>query len=654
MLEHGRQIGNFIIDQRIARGSMGEIYRAYQGSMRREIALKIVPVDERVPDRKDAYQRFAREAEVVARLEHTHIVPLHDYGVWQDEFAYLAMRYMRGGALSDLLKREGALAPARAIRLCGQVALALDHAHSRGVIHRDIKPGNILLDEEGNAYLTDFGLAKLTELSLGWTETGTLVGTPLYASPEQIRDSDLLNHRSDLYSFGVVVYHILVGRPPFEIDERGVMGLIRRQLNEAPPLPSSLNPALNARADAILLKALEKDPLQRYPTAIDMIRELADALEVPMPNTYALLANAPAVVSPNGGQSPRGGRSRRTLFVAAEVVVALLLIGAGVLFVLSQRRSDLPRYTLLTNVIGSVEDTTPSDEDAARARERLGERGFVAFIACTLETEMSTFLARRMGEIAEVYELDYRVFNSALNADFQLVQVEDAREQGAIALIVCQLNSQALVPVLETAANEGMILAFNSPPLIGDGAIIMLDNAELGREIGREAGEYIRDQLGGSARVVLLGLPNSASGQTIAQGMQTALLQVAPNAEITGHYDGITPENGRNVTEALLTAGEQIDVVLTVNDGAAFGVIEALEARDIPPESVSIFSINGESLARQYVRQNYYLRATLGLDREGLAQATIQSVIKMLGGGTLPRTILVASSEMITAESSAP
>ncbi len=266
--------------------------------MKREVALKIVPVDERMPDRKEAYQRFEREAEVIARLEHPHIVPLHAYGVWQDDFAYLAMRYMRGGPLGDYIKRHGALPPDQVIRMFGQIALALDYAHGRGIVHRDIKPGNILLDELGNAYLTDFGLAKLMEMSLGWTEAGTLVGTPLYASPEQIRDSDALNYRSDLYSFGVVVYHGLVGRPPFEVDQDGIMTLIRRQVGEPPPLPSSLNPVLNPEVDAILMKALQKEPEKRYSSAVELIQDLAQALDTPLPNTFLMAAAAPGEQPP--------------------------------------------------------------------------------------------------------------------------------------------------------------------------------------------------------------------------------------------------------------------------------------------------------------------------------------------------------------------
>ena len=617
--------------------------------MKREVALKIVPVDERMPDRKEAYQRFEREAKVIARLEHPHIVPLHAYGVWQDDFAYLAMRYMRGGPLGDYIKRHGALPPDQVIKMFGQIALALDYAHGRGVVHRDIKPGNILLDELGNAYLTDFGLAKLMEMSLGWTEAGTLVGTPLYASPEQIRDSDALNYRSDLYSFGVVVYHGLVGRPPFEVDQDGIMTLIRRQVGEPPPLPSSLNPVLNPEVDAILMKALQKQPEKRYSSAVELIQDLAQALDVSVPNTFLMVAAPPDEQPPAAARRWPLRISRRSLIV----FVCLLIIVITATGLVLRSRAETPgneHYTLIPNIIGSVHDTVPSDSEVTRARERLGDRGFIGYLACTLETELTTFLARAMGDVAEEYGLEYQVFDGRMDSYIQSTQIEDARRQGAPALIVCQLDAQALAPSLQSAAAAGVILGFNAPPNIADGVVVTVDNAELGRQIGAEAGAYIRDVLGGHANVLLLDLPESPSSSSISSAMEAAMLQAAPDAQIVARMRGVTRENGRDAAQALLASGTAYDVVLSVNDAAAFGVIAVLQEQNIPPEAVTVFSVNGESLAQQYVRRGLYMQATIVFDRQMLARSTMEAVIKMLGGGSLPRTILVTDSHVVTAD----
>jgi len=649
MFERGRQVGSFIIDQRIARGGTGEIYLAFQASMKRQVALKIVPVDERMPDRRDTYQRFTREAEVVAKLEHPHIVPLHDYGVWQDEFAFLAMRYMRGGSLEDLIKLEGRLPLDKAIKLFGQVALALDYAHQQHIVHRDIKPSNILLDEFGNAYLTDFGLAKLMEMSLGWTEAGTLVGTPIYASPEQIRDSDTLDYRTDLYSFGVVVYHALAGRPPFEMDERGLMALIRRQVSDVPPSASTFNPNLSSEIDRILTKMIEKEPEKRYASAGDMVRALAQAANVPLPDTFL---SQPLLPEP---------QQQTKWFTPSQIIVfmfVMLFIAIGTVGILSftQVRSapQSTQYSLIPNIIGSIRDTEPSASEASLARERVGVNGFIGYIACTMETELTTFLARAMGDVAQEYGLQYEVINSNMDSYLQSTQIETARLQGAKALIVCQLDSQLLAPTLQSAADDGVILGFNSPPLIDDGVVVGLDNTELGRRLGQQAGEYIRDVLGGQARVMVLNLPGSVSSMLRAEAMEAAMLAVSPEAEIVGRYRGVTRENGRDAALSLLNADNPFDVVLSVNDAAALGVISVLEERDYPPDSVAIFSVNGEALARQYVRRGEYMQATIAFDREQWARSTMQAVIKMLGGGTLPRTILVTSGELITRETQAP
>jgi len=640
MLERGRQVGNYVIEARIARGGSGEIYRAYQGSMKREVALKVVPIDERVEDRREAYKRFEREAEVVADLEHPNIVPLHQFGVWKDEFAYLAMRYMRGGSLGDLLKRRGRLTPADAIPLFMQIAQALDYAHRRKIVHRDLKPSNILLDELGNAYLTDFGLAKLMELSLGWTETGTLVGTPIYASPEQIRDSDGLDYRSDVYSFGVVLYHALVGRPPFQVEEDGLMGLIRRQLSEAPPTPSELVPDLSDEIDAVLLRALAKDPAQRYPSAVELVRALAAASNVTMPKL--ITGESARVELPAVAKRP----VRRTVlpFAIALVIVALLSL---LLFIRRVPGTNPGAYTLLPDAVGVPQDTAPTAAEIAAAQERAGDGGFIAYIACTLDTEITAFLARAMSDVAEAYGMRLQVYNSAMDSYFQITQIEQARRQGAAALVICQLDSRLLRDTLQSAVDDGEVVAFNAQPLIDGGVRVIADNHGLGARIGQAAGEYIRDHMGGHARVMILTLPEASAANEISAAMEQTLLTVAPNAEIVGYYRGVTRENGHDAATELMDAGDSFDVVLSVNDAAALGVISALSEHNVPPDAVAVFGVNAESLTRHYIHNREYMVASIGFDRDALARSTIEAVIKMLGGGTLPQTILIAPGALV-------
>ncbi|HEX2621433.1 MAG TPA: serine/threonine-protein kinase, partial [Phototrophicaceae bacterium] len=239
----GKQLGEFQVLERIGRGGMATVYRAHQLSVNRDVALKVLLELDGVLDDQNFRQRFAQEAELIAALEHIHILPVYGYGI-QDNVAFIAMRLLRGGSLSDLMK-AGPLPMERTVELFSQIGKGLAYAHSKGVIHRDLKPGNILLDEGGHAYLTDFGLAKLIDGDAHMTKTGNIVGTPTYMSPEQLR-GDPLDHRSDIYSSGVILYQMLTGKRPFDGDSSDIVSIIYKHLEKLPIRPGLVNPELTS------------------------------------------------------------------------------------------------------------------------------------------------------------------------------------------------------------------------------------------------------------------------------------------------------------------------------------------------------------------------------------------------------------------------
>ena len=252
--------GYRLLDQ-IGEGAFGVVYRATQPQIGRDVAVKAIHPE--LANDPDFVRRFEREAQIVARLEHPHVVPLYDY--WREpDAAYLVMRYLRGGSLEDLLA-EGPLEPARAASIVDQMAAALSAAHRQGIVHRDVKPGNVLLDEEGNAYLTDFGVA----LDVGAPEktSGTMMrGTPAYLSPEQIRLEPAVP-ASDVYALGVVLYEMLTGEHPFPASS--LTALLDQHLRD--PLPSlrQSRPDAPVGVDDVIAKATAKvvddrftDPLQ--------------------------------------------------------------------------------------------------------------------------------------------------------------------------------------------------------------------------------------------------------------------------------------------------------------------------------------------------------------------------------------------------------
>ena len=267
--------------EQIGVGGFGAVYRAVQPEVGREVAVKVIlPPHANEPE---FIRRFEAEAQTVARLEHPNIVPLYDY--WREpDGAYLVMRWVRGGSLAQRLS-NGRLEVETALRLAGQIAAALDAAHEQGVIHRDLKPDNILIDESGNAYLSDFGIAKHLSGNGRHTLTGMLVGSPAYTSPEQLL-KEAIAPSADIYSFGVLLFHMLTGELPFQSDS--LAALIDQHLHQPLPAATSICPDLPEQIDEILARATAKDPEQRYPDASALVDALKDAfsgLRVAKPET---------------------------------------------------------------------------------------------------------------------------------------------------------------------------------------------------------------------------------------------------------------------------------------------------------------------------------------------------------------------------------
>ncbi|CAL9357567.1 serine/threonine-protein kinase [Streptomyces sp. NPDC057838] len=273
----GRRIAGYRIEQEIGRGGMAVVYRARDLRLERTVALKLL-----APElaRNDTFRRrFTHESRAAAAIDHPHIVPVFEAGE-TDGVLYIAMRYVPGSDLRHVLDREGPLPPATAVRVAAQVASALDAAHEHGLVHRDVKPGNILVargtdsDHPEHVYLTDFGLTKKSLSLTGFTTVGQFVGTLDYVAPEQISGKPV-DARCDVYGFACVVYEVLAGHPPFRRDDDMAL-LWAHQYDEPPPLTEA-RPGIAPQADPVLAKALAKSPDDRYPSCLAFVAALRAA-----------------------------------------------------------------------------------------------------------------------------------------------------------------------------------------------------------------------------------------------------------------------------------------------------------------------------------------------------------------------------------------
>ena len=252
----------------IARGGMAEVYRAHDRLLDRPVALKVLFPELSVD--RSFVERFRREAQAAANLSHPNIVPVFDWG--EDTGTYfIVMEFIDGRPLSSILKSAGPLSAERTADIGAHVAAALGYAHKHGVVHRDVKPGNVLITDDGQVKVTDFGIARAVNTEESLTQTGAVMGTATYFSPEQAEGLGV-DSRSDIYSLGVVLFEMVVGRPPFLGDSP--VAVASKHVRDHPPAPRELNPQIPPTFEAIILKAMAKDPAYRYATAEELRADL--------------------------------------------------------------------------------------------------------------------------------------------------------------------------------------------------------------------------------------------------------------------------------------------------------------------------------------------------------------------------------------------
>src|SRR6266581_1129135 len=276
----GTVLGNCTLQKIIGQGGMGAVLLAQHSRPRRWVAVKVLlPASALTAHQRAAFlERFRRETDAAAALEHPNIVPVYEYGE-RDGFAYLVVPYISGGTLRDHMEQEGQLPLPKALNYLEQVAAALDCAHERGIVHRDIKPANILMTPEGRLLLTDFGLVKIIAdgqaPQIRLTGAGAPVGTPDYMAPEQVI-GEPVDGRSDLYSLGIILYQMVTGTTPFQGETP--MQIAAHQMKTPPPSPRLLRTDLPVATEQVMLRAMAKRPADRYPCGQDLVDAFRSSL----------------------------------------------------------------------------------------------------------------------------------------------------------------------------------------------------------------------------------------------------------------------------------------------------------------------------------------------------------------------------------------
>jgi eukaryotic-like serine/threonine-protein kinase len=329
--------GRYRVLHRVGSGGMAEVYCAQDLQLGRKVALKVLY--RRFAEDSEFVERFRREASSAAGLQHQHVVSVYDRGEYDGTY-YIAMEYLDGRSLKTIIREEAPLHPERAINLTIQILRAARFAHRRGIIHRDFKPQNVIVDAEGRAKVTDFGIARAGASDM--TQTGSIMGTAQYLSPEQAQ-GDAVSAASDLYSIGIILYEMLTGRVPFEGESAVTIAL--KQVNERPAPPSAYNGAVGPALEAVVMRALEKQPALRFQDADEFIAALEGARDgtatalAPPPPPPAIFVEPPSEpygypAEPLPPREPRdGGRwwwwVLALLLVAGAVVAGALLLSGG-------------------------------------------------------------------------------------------------------------------------------------------------------------------------------------------------------------------------------------------------------------------------------------------------------------------------------------
>jgi ABC-type sugar transport system substrate-binding protein/DNA-binding CsgD family transcriptional regulator len=394
--------------------------------------------------------------------------------------------------------------------------------------------------------------------------------------------------------------------------------------------------------------------VKRRSQAVARARELGLLTIPPTDSPASITQERPRTLVPRSHwlTSMRYRTSRREgLLVLGMVSVVAIIV--TLVFLSRPTQPVFARPNVLVGVQGNPQDTQPTEDEIKLARQRAGENGMIAYIACTQASEYHATQAREMQDFAHGYGLGFRIYDSEADDYRQITLVERARTEGAVGLIVCPLNGELLQGPLSSVQEVGMpLVLFGSAGNTYGGVLLSSasDNYGMGQRAGRVVGEIIRDERGGQADVIILDFPTRTGLVDRANGLEAGVLEIAPDAQMIGRVLGATRENGYASVSQLIEDGVHFDAIVSINDAGALGAIRALDEAGIGPEEVIISSIDGEQLALEYIRSCHFMRGSLYVGRRETAQYLVNIMVRLLSSGAVPEIIVRPVGEMITQE----
>jgi ligand-binding sensor domain-containing protein/tRNA A-37 threonylcarbamoyl transferase component Bud32 len=632
----GRNFGPYRILDQVGAGGMATVYKAYHATMDRYVAIKVLP--QHLARDPNFRARFQREARTIARLEHRYILPVHDVGE-EDGIPYFVMRYTDSGDLNDLIRRKS-LSVARIAALVGQVAEALAYAHRQGIIHRDVKPANILISREGDPLLTDFGIAKIYEETLQLTSDGMMVGTPTYMAPEQLQGQPV-DARTDIYALGVVLYQTLTGEPPF-VAETPLAVALMHMYNPLRP-PRQLNPNIPESIERIILRAMAKDPSDRFQTASEMAEALHQALTELSRLTTVLptaaaeatsdaptgVATPPATPQPAPPPQPAAGAPRRPRWLwAALGGLAVVALVAALLTIPRVGQSGSTGATPGPAASAAAPAATANSLAALPPGPTVTPRAGLRVFGSTAGTIGLVTLgdavwgATSGGLVRFAPDGQRRVFTTADGLPFNKANALVAAPDGALWLA----SYQGIVRVRPTADGLGEVRFYNDADGldIGQGQALMVDaDGSIWAGGASYAPHHISHLEGG--RWKGLDLPASDPALKDVHVEVVSLMRSRDGALWVGLYDdGILRQDAKGWTHF----------------GAAQGLGKASIRQILEDQSGTIWAAEGETgLLRFDPRAGSWQHVPIGTDNQSIyAIAQIGASLYASGGRFVARS----------------